>query len=69
MRDRRCPLDGIGATAKRAAQDLEPARHLMGDALLQSGEFVLFVLDCLGRAVSNAMTDAAAAIVRTYRGA
>jgi hypothetical protein len=62
-------MDDVASTPKAAVQDLEPARHLMGSALLRSEEFVPFALDCFAPAVSNAVADEAAAIARTHRGA
>ena len=58
----------ISSTANATVHDLEPARDLTCNALLQSEEFVPFVLACFGRAVRKAAANEAASIVRIQRG-
>jgi hypothetical protein len=55
----------ISSTAKAAAHDGKPARRLTGDALLQSEDFVPFVLECFGRAVRRAAANGDAAVMPT----
>jgi hypothetical protein len=59
----------INSTAKAAAHDRDPARRLTGDALLQSEEFVPFVLECFGRAVRRAAANEGAAVMWTQHDA
>jgi hypothetical protein len=62
-------MDDVASIPEAAAQDLEPARQLTGDALLRSEAFIPFALDCFARAVSKAAADEPASIMRTKRGA